>query len=74
MEIDVSRFKVIYKERVLNALTAQPVFSGANVPEPGKTVKPKELELVAINEDGNIVLIIDEAWMFQFVPIIQKGC
>lgn len=34
--------------------------------------KPRFLEVVAINEDGNIVIINDEAWTFQFVPIINK--
>ena len=73
MELDVSRFKVVYKERVLNAISARMIFSKDNYPEPGKTVKPMELEVVAINEDGNVVVVTDEAWMFQFVPVIQKG-
>ena len=74
MEFDVSRFKVIYKERVLNALTARMIFEDGKYPRLGEAIKPKELEVVAVNEDGNIVVLIDEAWMFQFVPIIQKGC
>lgn len=73
MEFDVSRFKVVYKERVLNAVTAMTIYSDRNFPEPGKVTKPNELQVVAINEDGNIVVILDEAWMFQFIPIIQKG-
>ena len=74
MEFDVSRFKVIYKERVLNALTASMIFEDGKYPWLGEAIKPKELEVVAVNEDGNIVMLMDEAWMFQFVPIIQKGC
>ena len=35
-------------------------------------VKPKILEILAINEDGNIVSIMDEAWMFQFLPIVSN--
>lgn len=73
MDFNVSRFKVVYKERVLNAVSARAIFTEGEYPEPGKTVKPKGLEVCAINADGNIVFIIDEAWMFQFVPIIQKG-
>lgn len=73
MDFDVSRFKVVYKERVLNAISARAIFADGEYPQPGKTVKPKELEVCAVNEDGNIVCIVDEAWMFQFVPIIQKG-
>ena len=73
MTFDVSRFKVVYKERVLNAISANMIFSEKAYPESGKVVKPTELEVVAINEDGNIVVIVDESWMFQFIPIIQKG-
>lgn len=73
MEFDVSRFKIVYKERVWNAVTARIIFANEQFPEFGKVVKPKELEVIAINEDGNIVDIVDEAWMFQFIPIIQKG-
>ena len=74
MEFDVSRFKAIYKERVLNALVARMIFEDGKFTRFGEAIKPKELEVVAVNEDGNIVVLIDEAWMFQFVPIIQKGC
>ena len=35
-------------------------------------VKPKIIEVMAINEDGNIVSIMDEAWTFQFLPIISN--
>lgn len=73
MEFDVSRFKIVYKERVLSAVHASAIFADGEYPQPGKAVKPKELEVYAINEDGNVVCIVDEAWMFQFVPIIQKG-
>ena len=38
----------------------------------GKVSKPKVIEVLAINEDGNIVSIMDEAWMFQFIPEIGK--
>jgi hypothetical protein len=34
--------------------------------------KPQFLTILAINEDGNIVAICDEAWMFQFLPIKGK--
>ena len=73
MEIDVSRFKVVYGEKVLNALAVRGImFDDGKYPEPGKTVKPQFLEVIAINEDGNVVVIMDEAWMFQFIPIVQR--
>lgn len=30
------------------------------------------IDVLAINEDGNIVSIADEAWTFQFIPIVEK--
>ena len=35
-------------------------------------VKPKILDVLAINEDGNIISIMDEAWTFQFLPIVSN--
>ena len=74
MNIDLSRFKVVYGERVLNALTLMGIeFRDGKFPEDKSITKPNFLEVVAINEDGNIVVIRDEAWTFQFIPIITKG-
>lgn len=72
MGIDLSRFKVIHGEKVLNAIALM------DVRLPGKIdwehrdiiVKPEIIEVLAINEDGNIVSIKDEAWTFQFLPIV----
>ena len=77
MNFDLSRFKVVYKERVLNAVSLQDVFfDSGHYPNPednGSCFKPKFISVMVINEDGNIVVICDEAWMFQFLPIVQKG-
>ena len=35
-------------------------------------IKPKTIDVLAINEDGNLVSIMDEAWMFQFLPIVSN--
>lgn len=79
MGIDLSRFKVIYKDRVLNALALERIdyrdneWPGCLPNEKAKTVvKPLFLSVLCINEDGNIVCIFDEAWLFQFIPIIQR--
>lgn len=37
------------------------------------TAQPKWIDVLAINEDGNLVSIADEAWTFQFIPIVGKG-
>ena len=34
--------------------------------------KPRLINVLAINEDGNIISIMDEAWTFQFLPIISN--
>ena len=77
MNIDLSRFKVVYGEKVLNAVSLQDVFfDSGHYPNPadkGCYFKPKSLSVMVINEDGNIVIICDEAWMFQFIPIVTKG-
>lgn len=73
--IDLSRFKVVYGERVLNALALENImYKEGQYPgfsEKAYT-KPQFLTVLAIDEDGNIVAICDEAWMFQFLPIKGK--
>lgn len=34
--------------------------------------KPVWIEVLAVNEDGQIVSIKDEAWTFQFLPIVAR--
>lgn len=73
MGIDISRFKVIHGDKVLNAISLME----ARMPEDvnwndrDTIIKPKTIEVLVINEDGNIISIMDEAWTFQFIPIIQ---
>ena len=72
--IDLSSYKVIYGDKVLNAVALDMVDYGEGFcleRETKTTIKPKHLGVLAINEDGNIVLIHDEAWCFQFIPIIN---
>lgn len=73
MGIDLSRFKVIHGEKVLNAVALMDVIFDNMDFDKRKTVeKQKFIDVLAINEDGNIVSIRDEAWKFQFIPIIAK--
>lgn len=79
MGIDLSRFKVIYKDRVLHALALENIEWRENEwpgskrgTETNMVTKPRFLTVLCINEDGNIVALHDEAWCFQFVPIIQR--
>lgn len=74
MGIDLSRFKVIHGDKVLNAVALMEVRmpEGMNWNDRKTTEKPKIIEVLAINEDGNLVSIMDEAWTFQFLPIISN--
>lgn len=73
MGIDLSRFKVVHGEKVLNAVALMEVYFGDRSFDERETIeKPKFIDILAINEDGNIVSIHDEAWTFQFIPIIAK--
>lgn len=73
MIAELTGYKAVYKERVLRPLALMTVeFEDGDYPDCGKVSKPKVIEVLAINEDGNIVSIMDEAWMFQFIPEIGK--
>ena len=73
MGIDLSRFKVIHGDKVFNAVALMEVRTPEGMWENRETIiKPKILEILAVNEDGNIVSIMDEAWMFQFLPIVSN--
>lgn len=74
MNIDLSRFKVVYNDRIYNAVALsnmefKTIREGEEPPSP--IYKPKMIELIALNEDGNIIIIYDEAWRFQFLPIVK---
>lgn len=74
--ISLSGFKVVHGDKVLNALAImewqmkEDFYNGEKRPE---IAKPKFLEIMAINEDGNIIIIHDESWRFQFLPIVKAG-
>lgn len=71
MGIDMRGFKVIYKERVYNALNLNWEWGEnpeAEAREKGMA-KPKFLTVVILNEDGEVRLIHDETFMFQFIRI-----
>ena len=77
MPIDLTRYKVIYNDRVLRALCLECVHYGANYPTPNHdgpacVSSPEYLTILAINEDGNLEAICAEAWRFQFIPVILR--
>lgn len=74
MIIDLSRFKVVHGDKILNVVALMDVMMPDDINwEARETViKPNRINVFAINEDGNIVSIMDEAWTFQFLPIISN--
>ena len=75
MPTELSGFKVVYKERVLRAVCLDAIDFGEDwPPEIGKVDVPKFITIIAINEDGNIISIRDQGWMFQFIPVVERGC
>ncbi len=73
MGIDLSRFKVVHGDKVLNAVALMNIrMPEANWEDRETIVKPDVIDVLVINEDGNLVSIIDEAWTFQFLPIIHS--
>lgn len=71
MGIDLSRFKVVHGDKVFNAIALMEVHMPENVEWDKRDIvlKPKFIDILAINEDGNIISIHDEAWTFQFIPL-----
>lgn len=71
MNIDLSKFKVVYSDKVLNALSLVEVVYQDDTNWKDIHKKPKLIEILVINENGNIEAIRDEAWRFQFIPILN---
>ena len=69
MGTDMRGFKVVYKERVYNALEMVCSFEGEVRKETGES-EPKFLTVLVLNEDGNVKMLEDEAFMFQFMRIV----
>lgn len=73
MGIDLSRFKVVHGGKVLNAVALMDIRLPDDVRWENRDtiIKPKVIEVIAINEDGTLVSIMDEAWTFQFLPVVS---
>lgn len=65
MGINVENYKVIYNDVVYNPLNINPIYGEYKDDE--KFQKIKFIQMIFINEDGNLVSVEDEAWMFKFV-------
>ena len=65
--IDLSRFKVIHGEKVLRAVALSAIQFSEEEHFTSTIIKPKFLDVLVINSDGNLEILHDEAWTFQFV-------
>lgn len=75
MNISLKGYKVIYGEKVLNALALINMWKRSpEKPENQEETisKPDRLVVLAIDTDGTMVVIDDEAWRFQFIPQVNK--
>jgi hypothetical protein len=73
VNIDLSRFKVIYGDKVLKAVALTCFEHKENFDI--ATVGYRSFAMLAvlvIDDNGNLKEIYDEAWMFQFIPIITR--
>lgn len=70
--IDLSRFKVIHGEKALRAVALSNIEFSDSEDFTSNIINPKFLDVVVINSDGNLEILHDEAWTFQFVPEISQ--
>lgn len=73
MGIDVSRYKVVYGEKVMQAIALIDIEFAKDEDMRVQYKTPKFIEILAINSDGNIMALRDEAWRFQFIPQLAAG-
>ena len=70
MEVSLSGYKVVYGDKVLNALSL--IGMRLKHPERQKPIsKPDFMSVLAIDTDGTLIVIEDETWRFQFIPQIN---
>ena len=67
--IDLSRFKVAYKDKLYHAISLQELIFIEHTHMEDTLKIPKFIEILIVNEDGHIVALRDESRMFQFIPL-----
>lgn len=71
--MDLSRYKVVYEDKVIRALAIMDVrFMGDDYPSPEKpSVKPAYVTVMVINADGVLEALTGKAEEFQFIPVLS---
>lgn len=69
--MDLSRYKVVYKDKVIRALAIMNVRFCDNYPAPEHpAVKPDYVTVMVINGDSVLEAITGKAEEFQFIPVL----
>lgn len=63
MRIDISNYKVIYKDEILNCVSVMPYINLTN----RRDAKIDEIELIYLDDSNRMQVIIDRNENFQFV-------
>lgn len=64
--INISGYDVIYNETVYKCIDVNPIFD-YNGSEPPAKYNPKFIDVCCIDQDGLIVFMHDETFMFRFI-------
>lgn len=70
--VDLSKFKVVYEEKVLRAVALSNIDFQESEDFTSTIIKPNFLDVLVINSNGNLEILHDKAWRFQFIPEISK--
>jgi hypothetical protein len=70
--IDLSKYKVIYKDKVFRAIAIDYLdFPPAMTEKESFCMLPKKIGILFINENGQLSSLVADASLFQFVPVIN---
>ena len=70
---DLSKFKVVYADKVLRAVALFGYeFKEDKNPESTICHSFKVLSVLVVDNNDNLKIIEDEAWRYQFIPVISE--
>ena len=72
MNISLTGYKVIYEDKVLNAVSLQRIEIFEDPPRLVRIfTKVDSVEIIAIDTDGTLIVVRDAGTKFQFIPRIN---
>lgn len=70
--MELSRYKVVYKDQVIRALAVTEIRFNEAYPSPeNPAVKPAWVTVMVINTDGVLEALTGKAEEFQFIPVLS---